>query len=345
MSHTPGGGQAVGVAREKRAALCALTISVMRRGVVTGAQFATILGLWNDLLLYRRAAYCTLDAAYGFAKLYATETRQVRVIPGNVVTEMLGLAALAPLLQTSLTAEVCETVFAVDASLTGTGVASTTLPQGCADELWRHRVRAGCDSAQPGYRGSRGLSFVGELADDLDWVTHSELTIRPPKCRRGRPKKLTINVCEGKARRRHLQRCALTHAGQRVLCVYDSTVTVHGAARGRAGARGLLREQRKAAAAMLAADMYEGALWTDSERNPGDYPSRGRPVPQPARARRAWTSAFLDGDVYALDGRLAELQAATPRAGGSDSGDAHADLADGVGDDHAGGTRGRRSER
>jgi len=178
----------------------------MQKGVCTGAQFASLLGLWNDPLLYRRAAYCTLGAAYRFAKEFGLETKVVRRIPGPVVTDMLGLAALAPLLQSSLHAEVMPELCAVDASLDGTGVACARLPQQCADELWRHRVRPGCDSARPEHRGTRGLSFVGELADDIDWTVHSALPIQNPKHRRGRACQKTINVCEGKARRRHPQR-------------------------------------------------------------------------------------------------------------------------------------------
>ena len=294
---------------ERRAGVAALTVAMMSDGHCTGAQFTSLLGVWSDLLLYRRCGFAILSAAYEFSNLYGDETKVVRRIPGKVVTEMLGLACIAPLLQTSLHSEVLPQLYAVDASLSATGATIATIPQDCANELWRHRVRPGCITSAAVHRGTRGFSFGGELADDLHWKEIHALPLRHNHNRRGKTSKRTINVCEGIARRRHIQQFAAHYQSVKFMTLYDSTVTLHSAARGRARATSLLKEQRKAAACLLAADLNEGGIWIDSERNPADAPSRGAPVLPQASARRHWTNAFLSGDNTALDDRLDQLAA------------------------------------
>ena len=291
----------VGSALLKRAGLAALSISIAASGVGTGSLLSTVLGLWVDVLLYRRPAFALLDALPRFVQ-GREEERVPRVLPGPVVTELWGLAAIAPLLDTNIRAPVGHQLFACDASLEGGGACAAPIPVAAAKELWRVRMRAGPDSVA----GGRGLCFAGELAESLPWTVVSADKWRYRE-RRG------INLCEGRARRMLIRAHAteVGNHGSRVLVLYDSTVTAAGAARGRSAAPGLRGEQRRAYPALLAADIQEGALWCDSERNPADAPSRANglrvhlEVPAPSRE---WVSAFLGGDNTALNCRITALQ-------------------------------------
>lgn len=285
----------------KRGGLAALSIAIASGGVATGALLSTVLGLWIDVLLYRRPALALLDALLQFVR-GREDDRRPRVLPGPVVTELWGLAAVAPLLDTNLRAPVAASVRACDASLEGGGVCEAPLPESVSRELWRVRLKPG----PPPRIGLRGFCFAGELAESLAWRTTSARTWRVRESR-------GINLCEGRARRQMLRTEAANaqQHGTRRLYLYDSTVTAAGAARGRSAAAGLRGEQRRAYPALLAADIQEGVLWCDSERNPADVPSRSGgkqaplPVPSPARA---WVSAFLQGDDGALHSRIQDLE-------------------------------------
>ena len=74
-------------------------------------------------------------------------------------------------------------------------------------------------------------------------------------------------------------------------------------AKGRSSARRLNHVEVKAGAYELAADLQIGGLWVDSFRMPADAPTRGGGLVLPVPAR-PWVSAFLAGDLAALDARL-----------------------------------------
>jgi len=286
----------VGAPRTRRAGLSALTASVAVAGVAPGTLVSSLLGLWMDSLLYRRPVLALLGAVFAFAEAFG-EDRRPRALPGPVRSELLGLSALAPMLECSIRAPVAPGILVSDASLSGTGVVEARLPSAAAAEVWRHRVRAGGVAEQ----GCRGFCFGGELVEALPVrVVHRAQFKR----RAGRG----IHVCEGRARRQlavAVGRDPGRH-GTRQLTAYDSTVTAFGAARGRSHAPGLLSEQRLAYPQWVAAGAQEGVVWVDSERNSADSTSRGGPLPVPA-PMRAWVARFLGGDASALADRITRL--------------------------------------
>ena len=287
-----------GSALAKRAALAALTGVIAAGGVACGPLLATVQGMWVDMLLYRRPVLALLAALPQFVQEHGTDARP-RTLPGTVVSELWGLVAVAPLLETNLRAPVAASLQACDASLEGGGACVADLPADAARELWRFRGRPG---AAP-VLGARGLCFGGEIAEALPWRA-TRMWRWQRRARAG------INLCEGRARRLLLRSLAALpeHHGSRQCVLYDSTVTSAGAAQGRSAAVGLRAEQRRAYPALLAADLQEGVVWADSERNPADHPSRGSrrmPVPAPARA---WVAEWLWGSTAALPERINELE-------------------------------------
>ena len=93
----------------------------------------------------------------------------VRTLTGPVCTELLGISALAPLLDAPLRARLHRSVKVSDASASGVGVVACELPQWAASELWRHRIRPSsgnrdgnallCSGVQ------RGDDAVGEILE------------------------------------------------------------------------------------------------------------------------------------------------------------------------------------
>ena len=298
-----------GAPRAKRAALSALTFEIAVQGCATVLLLATVLGMWADALLYRRAAFAVLRAAYRHVVAFSDDPDGVvRALPGPVQTELLGLVALAPVLETALRNPVDPVLKVSDASLLGAAVVQAPLPEAAAQELWRRRLRPGRPAVAVNAPGNRrGDSFVGEMCEGIPMKRRLEMRWS----RRGHPGH--INVAEARSRRALWRSIAgrVSEHRRRHLVVYDSAVVVGAASRGRAssGAKGLSRELRLTYPHILACDAEEGCLWCESEANLADHGSRGRALPVPA-PRRPWVHAFFSGDNAALERRLAEAEAA-----------------------------------
>ena len=156
-----------GAARSKRTALAALTLGVALCGAVTVDLLRRLLGLWTDILLYRRDAFALIGAWYRFVEQYKEHPQhRVRSVPGPVRSELLLIASLAPLLDANLRAGVSSTVKVTDSSLDGACAVDVDVPAAVAKELWRHRLCPGrysdLDKA-PALR--RGDAFVGEILE------------------------------------------------------------------------------------------------------------------------------------------------------------------------------------
>ena len=59
-----------GAPRARRAALAALTVALCELGVKTIELLQRVVGLWVDVLLYRRAAFAILRITYQFIQRY-----------------------------------------------------------------------------------------------------------------------------------------------------------------------------------------------------------------------------------------------------------------------------------
>ena len=290
-----------GAPRVKRAALAALTIDLAMAACTTVELLRQVVGLWTDVLLYRRDAFAVFAEVYRFINKFADdELSMVRTLPGRVQSELLGVACLAPVLEASLRAPVDPALKVSDAAPYGAAVVEGYVGTHAATELWRFRARKGCHAASIGgdaAGNTRGDSVVSEIVEGLP--TRERLRFRfgprrPPH----------INVGECRARRalwRDLAARPEAH-GHRHLVVYDSSATVGAAAKGRSK-KGMLRELQLTYPHIIATGCAEGALWCDSERNSADSASRGGPAPVPS-PQRAWVAHFLAGDASALQWRF-----------------------------------------
>ena len=291
-----------GSRRAKRAALAALTLDLVMIGCTTVELLQSIVGLWSDVLLYRREAFAVFSAVYHFLERYKDDSpRVVRVLPGVVRNDLLGVVCLAPLLDYPLRSSVAPVLHVSDASLDGAAAVEADIPPLVARELWRRRIRAGTRAAALGTPGNRkGDSFVGEIVEGLPMRTRLQFIFRGAE-RKAR----NINAGEIRGRKalwRDIANNATEHR-RRHLVVYDSASTVGASSKGRSPAIAMMKELRLTYPLILAADCAEGALWCESEMNAADHGSRGRKLAMPA-PRRAWVHDFFTGDVDALDRRI-----------------------------------------
>jgi len=293
-----------GVGRARRAALAALTVTVCANRVADVETLQRLVGLWVDVLMYRRSAFATLRTTYLFLEKFKDDVGgTVRTIPGRVITELLGLAVLAPILDSPMRAQLAQSLIVSDASPSGGGAVLVDAPSGVIDELWRRRVRPG-GTGLCGFGTSRGDDAVGEILESAP--ARPFLAYEYPRTTAKQPH---INVGEARARRAVWSKLSTNvqeHATRRII-VLDSAVVVGAATKGRSSAGALARELQRTNALVLAMDCVEGILWTESEKNTADSPSRQGPLPMPS-PQRAWVDAFWRGDRSAMAARIAHGQ-------------------------------------
>ena len=92
----------------------------------------------------------------------------------------------------------------------------------------------------------------------------------------------------------------------------DSRVVLGASSKGRSSSTALNGSLRAALPYILGGDLYPGGLHLNSEMNPADGPSRGRPVPEATRDKPPWFHELAAGRFHAFDAAVAE--SAVPRA-------------------------------
>ena len=159
---------------QRRAALATLTVRLAVCGWGTPALLRRLLGSWVFHLMFRRAAFSVLDAAFRFVHSRspgrdgtAPDETRVSRLPGEVRAELLAIALLSPLLVTDLRAPVAAQVWCADASPSAGAVVRADIPAGVARELWRHRDSRGASPAEDPAGALRQESAELRLLRDL----------------------------------------------------------------------------------------------------------------------------------------------------------------------------------
>jgi len=328
---------------ELQAQLLALVGQMAHARVATLDAASISVALLGYSCMYRREAFSLLDHSFHFVpKLRKVPSKRAR-LPDSVRDEMVSLTLLSPLLCSDLRASVHDELMFVDARggkcgrRPQGGYCAAQLPQECMDELWRRRVRRGgaahlasthdvmLDQYRDmlragGYDEAEVQELLPSVDDDLTldrrWVGELAHALRPEAdCDAQAATCLGdafrfelpdehINCGEYRAKRvgvrRQLRR---GRCNRRFLVGSDSNVTIGAGVKGRSKSKKLMRLQRQESAENLFANVYVGLLPVDTLDNPGDEPSRSKPL----RERRAdepvagWARRFLEGDVAAID--------------------------------------------
>eukprot|EP00971_Amphidinium_carterae_P205801 4084265-Amphidinium_carterae.1 len=274
----------VGGSLAKVKPLVRLTMGLLKKSLVSRKQLQRIVGFWTHHLMYRRCGLALFDKIYAFMR-HGRGRRLRWTAP--VKDELYLVCVLWPLLRSSLSAHLSDTLIATDATLEYGGVCAAQLSVEEAVWCWyRCPRRAGAvrwSSLDPldEYEVESVAvpdvfmeAFVGSKHFKL--LKKYRLKVRHH-----------INVQEGIAWRTAVK--MLTQwprfDGSRVVFIVDSLVLQSVITRGRSRSRRLNQVALAAAASLLFADVYPLMSWVRTEHNPADDPTRhadlrmGKPLP------------------------------------------------------------------
>ena len=139
--------------------------------------------------------------------------------------------------------------------------------------------------------------WIRDLAGSLRWRRRFQYKFR---------KVAHINVLEGVAYGTLLRNLAATAPESRPVILGDSRVVLGATSKGRSSSAALNGTLRASLPYLLGGDLYPGGLHLNSEMNPADGPSRGRPVPEPSRDKPAWFDDAAAGRFRRFDAAVAE---------------------------------------
>ena len=220
------------------------TCAFIRRDACTGLELSQLVGRWTWACLVRRPAFAAFSAVYRFIERAAYRRFKLW---SSVKRELLVIAGLAPLLQTSLSLSWFPDVVATDASEFGLGVVAATIGQSAAI------------AASAGDRPVHGLGqWRTIVSSEWAYLEH-------------------INVLELRAVSTALRWVLSrpTSVSSRLLLLCDSQVVVGAINKGRSSSQDVLRCLRSVSALVLASGMQMFVRWVPSQDNPADEPSRG----------------------------------------------------------------------
>ena len=305
----PESGPTIGTPAGKRLGIVQATLGFVEAGRARVVDMQRLLGCWVPALMFRRDAMSVVGTLVQCLHP-DRDPHSVFRLSASHRSELALLAVLAPLLQADLGSPMADVLWATDASLTGGGICSTSIPVEVGQELWRNRARKGKATPLQGFDALYRMHLGEDPPDTVEehekaaalWGSElvSSLAFQPTA--RWLLPTGHINVQEARARTtltRHLTaRPAFRH--KRHVVAMDSRVTIGAAAKGRSSARSMNHELRKAAAHTLAGGVGLGAMWVNSESNPADGLSRkehGCPAPttSPAAWIAPWTRALVSG--------------------------------------------------
>ena len=185
-------------------------------------------------------------------------------------------------------------ISATDASLLAGGRASTLTSKNLAKVLFRFGEKRGefckLDWVNHDLPPPTSMSTAPDcLIDAL--MCHSWTTTEKLKFRR----KAHINLLEMQMLKNEIMSRVNSGRGFcRAVNLCDSRVVVGAYAKGRSSSKQLNHLLRSCLAWTIAGDMSITNVWVDTHRNPADYPSRDKPIPQPDPTV---THPLLDSDI------------------------------------------------
>jgi hypothetical protein len=252
--------KSLGVHPTKLWALIKETEGLIQTGTATGLQLHRIVGKWSHAILVRRPVFSVLDSTFSF--IQRAGNRKFNLWQ-SVVRELRVLCDLAPLLVCSLASDICSTVVATDASLTGLGVVALQAE-------WDQVVDAMAAPSRlpaPGEAPVVSPSLAPILQAPATTIVASRW--RDPE---------HITVLELRAVQTALRWLTTRPAcrDSKVLLLVDSSPALFGIAKGRSSSRKLKLNYRlrSIAALALAAGITLSCKWVPSSSNPADAPSR-----------------------------------------------------------------------
>jgi hypothetical protein len=268
--------------------LLGATLSVLRRGTITGNGLAHLIGRWTWYLLLRRPALSVLQHVYRFQEV--ARGGRFTVWP-TVRRELWQLVGLLPLLTASLRAPLFHRAVATDASELAAGVVSTPLTPALTPLLWplcasRRIAYAQCQlNSDSDANPLRHLHLLPTAAADqlraedagfqrcYDAVADARWSTVLSR-RWDRPEHINVLELRAALYGIHWVLSHPTSIDRRLLLLVDNTVALYSIWKGRSSAWQLLAVLRKIAALSLGSGLTLLTGWLPSAVNPADAPSR-----------------------------------------------------------------------
>ena len=244
-------------------------LHVLRHGAVSSRQVLSILGSLQWYCLLNRPTLSIFDTVY-----MSEASDELVQLSGDAQLELALAGSLLPLMGADLRRPFHSLVFATDASLTGQGIVSTTLELDVVKTLANDAVQRGWftrlltpadeDDAPPPCTLSDTARHV---LSSSNWSTLVATRWQFP-----------VYITEGEVRAlltlcRRISATPALH-NHRFVVFCDSHATLGCLGKGRSSARTLNRLCRRIAGYLLASNTKLYLVYTPSELNPADEPSR-----------------------------------------------------------------------
>ena len=275
----------------KLAQIIAITVAVVLDVAdMSKLEIQQLSGLWIPALMVRRPGLCLLSATFAWTAGLPLEGRHR--IPPIVRDELAILAVLAPCLHADLRAPVSTELHAVDATRTRAGGAVAHVPLHVAEELYRQSQTGGellplerahlRDSEQREVTAVEAVVIA--LTEALDFKETFAYQFSSREHISVQEEAAVTTLARREAR-------SVTRHGRRVVTLQDSRVSVGAGTRGRSRSRRLNAKMKAAVPHLFGGGIWSGRLWTPTDINPADAPTRHRRVraaKPPAACIRAW---------------------------------------------------------
>ncbi|OLP80262.1 hypothetical protein AK812_SmicGene39345 [Symbiodinium microadriaticum] len=296
--------------------LVGLTTAVLELPVVTVSLLETLAGSWVAVLSFRRRCLCLLEHIYILQR--GRQGRDVVRSTPALRAELFKLCVLAPLFRTDLRSQTSGLLVASDASSLLGAFVTTSVSQQLARELLRHVPAKGLwnkllSPACAILRQHDQLDPTSELPGET-FRTHPLWTLvaralhfRPFAVFKRRARD-HINVKELDSYLAAEEALGpFSWESARTLSLVDSQVTLGGLLKGRSSSFSLNSRLRSSVPGLLFFNLHPHYAYIASEDNPGDDPTRCRPVRQPAIGEPLWLREAELGNFEPLDEFLSAI--------------------------------------
>lgn len=269
----------VGSPFEKLKQIEALTHALVLEGKASKKALQKLLGLYVHPFMHRRELMSLFHHSYLYIE--NLPEKGLSRMPAYVGDELITAMMMLPLAECNIRAPVSVQVSATDASSQMGGRASTITSPALAKTLYRfsecrgEHVRMDWEShgLEPPTTMQPAPIALVDVMQHHCWTASQSLKFS---------KKEHINILELEMVKQEIK--ARANSGKscsRIVNLCDSRVVVGAFGKGRSSSKSLNHKLRSCVPWLLVADLHLVNLWVPTDKNPADYPSRGKPIPKP----------------------------------------------------------------
>ena len=270
----------VGTPLKKLKQIEQLTCQLLAEGRASKKALQQLVGLYVHPFMHRRECMSMFHHIYVF--LEKLPEQGIKRLPQFIRDELVCAVLLLPLAEANIRAPVSVQLSATDASSKKGGRAVSLTSKSFARTLYRHaeskgeHVRLDWDqhSLQPPSEMTPAPPVLVEALQGHHWTASQSMTFE---------RKEHINILELEMVKQEIKCRANSNKGHsRVVNLCDSRVVVGCFGKGRSSSRSLNHKLRSCVPWLLTSDLQLVNLWVPTDKNPADFPSRGKQIPPPS---------------------------------------------------------------